>query len=162
MTIFLLSDTHLNHRNIIKYCNRPFSDVDEMNDTIVKNWNKTVKEDDTVHFLGDLCFPRGEKDAEYWLSKLNGKINTSIKGNHDKEGIDSYYLDYKGYTFMLVHFPQNRGDWENWMIHGHKHSNDINTFPFINMKNKTVNVSVEMINYTPVNIDRIIEEIEVC
>jgi len=158
MTIFLISDTHLNHKNIIKYCNRPFTSVEEMNDVIVKNWNSVVKEDDTVHFLGDLCFPRGYKTAEWWLSQLNGKINATIKGNHDKKGIDSYFLEYKGYTFKLVHFPQNRGDWDGVLLHGHIHNNNVKEYPFINYENKTVNVSVEMIDYTPISIEDLISK----
>ena len=160
--IYVISDLHLNHKNIIKYCNRPFSSVEEMNNTILRNWNKTVKDNDFVYLVGDLCFDgkRGVTAAD-WLNRLNGEV-LLIRGNHDKSGVERCFLEYKGYGFLLVHFPQNREKWENWMIHGHKHSNDVNTFPFVNMKNKTVNVSVEMINYTPVSIDRIIEEIEGC
>ena len=49
--IFLISDLHLDHYNIIKYCNRPFSSVREMNYLIVNNWNTTVKDNDIVYFL---------------------------------------------------------------------------------------------------------------
>ena len=52
--IYFISDTHFNHNNIIKYCNRPFKSINEMNQTIINNWNKTVKADDEIYHLGDL------------------------------------------------------------------------------------------------------------
>lgn len=76
---YLISDLHLNHANIIKYCGRPFRNVEEMNATLVGNWNRVVKEDDTVFFLGDLAFGR---DPLSWLEELNGHI-VLIKGSHD-------------------------------------------------------------------------------
>ena len=57
--VWVTSDTHFNHANIIKYCNRPFSSVEEMNETIIANWNKVVSEDDMVYHLGD--FALGDK-----------------------------------------------------------------------------------------------------
>ena len=42
--VFFTSDTHFWHENIIKFCNRPFSSIEEMNDTIIENWNKVVDE----------------------------------------------------------------------------------------------------------------------
>ena len=83
--IYLISDTHFNHANIIKYCNRPFSDVEEMNKTIIKDWNNVVRYNDTVYFLGDLILSKnkGKRARELINSILNGNI-TIIKGNHDK------------------------------------------------------------------------------
>ena len=82
MKIFVISDPHFNHSNIIPYSNRPFSSVKEMDETIIANWNKTVGPNDTVFCLGDFCF--GTKDnIPYYARQLNGR-KILIKGNHDR------------------------------------------------------------------------------
>ena len=53
--LFFTSDTHFNHTNILQYCNRPFKIVDQMNETIITNWNNVVEPDDIVFHLGDFC-----------------------------------------------------------------------------------------------------------
>lgn len=78
---YFTSDFHFNHANVIKYCNRPFETVDQMNEVLLKAWNEVVKPEDTVYFLGDFCF--NPQKALEWLSKLNGEI-IFISGNHDK------------------------------------------------------------------------------
>ncbi len=79
--LYFISDTHFNHKNIIKYCNRPFEDIEEMNDYIIKQWNKMVKIEDIVYHLGDLVLGNSI-EAEKVLIQLNG-IKYLIKGNHD-------------------------------------------------------------------------------
>jgi calcineurin-like phosphoesterase family protein len=56
--IFFTSDTHFYHTNIIKYCNRPFSSVEEMNQKLIENWNNTISEHDTIFHLGDFMFKK--------------------------------------------------------------------------------------------------------
>ena len=51
MKIFVTADTHFNHENIIKYCNRPFKDVNEMNEVIINNWNSVVSKDDIIYHI---------------------------------------------------------------------------------------------------------------
>ena len=162
--IFLVADLHLNHTNIIKYCNRPFSSVEEMNRVIINNWNKVVKKADTVYLIGDLAFSKNGLKPKYWASKLNGNI-VLIRGNHDKNvsGIYWKYRDhlfYNGYNFLLVHNPHNRGSWKDWMIHGHVHNGKLEKYPFINVERKTINVGVELLNYTPISIENLIKRIE--
>ena len=86
---FFTSDTNFYHDNILKYCNRPFSSVDDMNEKLIKNWNSVVGENDIVWHLGDFCFGRKENVSEI-LPKLNGKINL-VMGNHDRQKVKFYY-----------------------------------------------------------------------
>jgi len=159
MKIFVIGDLHLDHTNIIKYCNRPFSSAEEMNKVIINNWNNTVKQGDLVYFLGDMGFGRKSRKTDYWLDKLSGKI-IFIKGNHDRSKkikfLDSVTLKYKDHKFLLRHNPENAPKrWKEWIIHGHHHNNDLKNYPFINGKKKTINVGVEVIDYKPLDIDKL-------
>ncbi len=153
MSTFITSDLHLGHKNIIHHCDRPFENLDQMNKTIVNNWNNIIKPHDKVFFLGDLTF-RSYR-TEFWIPLLNGKI-TFIKGNHDWFN-DTYYLDshilkYKGYLYYLVHNPRNvPEEWQGWAICGHTH----NKTPFFNKKQKRFNISSDVTNFKPVNMDYI-------
>jgi len=147
---FLISDTHFDHANIIRYTNRPFSDVHSMNRALIQNWNSVVGLGDRVFFLGDLTYGRQHKPVSYWLHRLNGR-KTMVKGSHDKEvhhTVDNLVVDCHGIKFYLVHDPSDIPDeWEGWKIFGHIH----NKGDFIDFKQKRINVSVEQINYTPIN-----------
>jgi calcineurin-like phosphoesterase family protein len=163
--IFLISDLHLNHENIIRYCKRPFRSKNEMNEALVNNWNSTVRTSDLIFFLGDLAFGTNSRSIDYWLDKLKGK-KVFIRGNHDTqpftkalEAPNHYFIRYKEQSFMLTHNPIRPQYWNGWVIHGEKHNNNLEKYPFINKEEKTINVSVEVINYKPISLDRIISEI---
>lgn len=78
--IFLTSDLHIYHTNVIKYCGRPFTSVEEMNEMLVKNWNEVVGPEDTVYCLGD--FSMAFRPVETFTRRLNGK-KYLVPGNHD-------------------------------------------------------------------------------
>jgi calcineurin-like phosphoesterase family protein len=78
--IYFTSDPHFWHANVIKYCGRPFAHVDEMNDAMIKNWNATVKPEDTVYCLGD--FSLAIRPVEAYTGLLNG-TKYLVPGNHD-------------------------------------------------------------------------------
>ena len=84
MNIFIVSDTHFHHSNIIKFCNRPYADADEMDEALIENWNKVVKPQDKVYHLGDVYFKQKNKNTDFGiLSRLNGTKNLVV-GNHDE------------------------------------------------------------------------------
>ncbi len=88
MKVFVISDTHFGHKNIIDYCNRPFKSTEEMDEALIKNWNETVSNDDVVIHLGD--FGLGKKEYIASIAKrLNGK-KILIMGNHDNWSEQTY------------------------------------------------------------------------
>ena len=154
--VWLISDLHFDHENIIRYCNRPFANAEEMNRVLLENWNSTILVGDEVYFLGDMSFGRGSRPPSFWLGKLNGKVYF-VKGNHDREKIamkQSEFLEYSGRKFLLIHDPANKPvNWEGWTIHGHVHNHDLEKYPFINGEKKTINVSAELVGYKPVSLE---------
>jgi len=155
-SVFVISDLHLNHENIISYCKRPFDSVREMNRVLIKNWNYVVKPNDTVYFVGDMTLGNSDK----FIEKLNGNIYF-IWGNHDQtDDVDSMYeslpLSYKGIEFLFVHDPViTQSGFKGWTIHGHYHNNHPRLFPFFDPEKKRINVSVELVKYQPVLLDYI-------
>ena len=71
--IYFISDTHFYHEKIIEYANRPFKDIEEMNNTLIDNWNNRVKHKEEVYNLGDFSFGNKGQTLDS-LEKLNEKI----------------------------------------------------------------------------------------
>ena len=152
--IFIAADLHLDHKNIIRYCHRPFRSVQQMNSRLVSNWNRIVRKNDVVYFLGDLAMKRPGKGTDYWYRRLNGRIKF-IQGNHDRSRRIKMYrtkkLTYQGETFLLIHDPAHiPKSWKGWVIHGHKHNN--RGAKLVNKERKWINASIELTNYRPINI----------
>lgn len=164
--MFLFSDAHFDHRKIIGYCRRPFRTVESMNKELLSNWNHSVRESDSIYFLGDMTYGKRRRPIDYWLGKLNGDVHY-IRGNHDTDKIERasviptrFCIRYGDYKFLLMHDPYRPHGYDGWIIHGDKHNNSMERYPFINQKTKTVNVCAEMVNYTPQSLDGIISLIE--
>ena len=83
MDVFFTSDLHLGHENALRFDNRCFANVDEMNAELVKRWNAKVKPGDIVYVLGDMIWKMQDDQVHKLLNKLNGQI-ILIKGNHDR------------------------------------------------------------------------------
>lgn len=158
--IYFISDTHFSHANIIKFCNRPFKDITEMNETIIKNWNRVVGKNDIVFFLGDFHLGKNKDgEEEALVRRLNGRKKL-LMGNHDKgkaeyylsigfEEVFTYPIVYKKF-FILSHKPIAETDGTGFLnIHGHIHNNGYREIEEANLDNY-FNVSVEVINYTPI------------
>jgi len=107
-------------------------------------------------------FGRGSRETDYWLKRLNGRIYF-LNGNHEtKSRITKFYdkliIKYRGKRFLLLHDPKDiPTDWDGWTICGHHHNNYPIDFPFINGKTRLINVGVELLNYAPLNIERLFE-----
>jgi len=84
MTVYVYSDTHFDHNNIRKYCDRPFDSGCEMNQQMIKYWNSVVSKEDTVIFGGDLSITGSAKRAVELDEQLNGHI-ILLKGNRSEE-----------------------------------------------------------------------------
>lgn len=164
--IYVFSDAHFDHANIIRYCRRPFHSVRQMNEKLKQNWNYTVKEYETIFYLGDMVGGRPRHPIDYWLGHLNGE-KLFIRGNHDTDIItratvipSRYGIKYGSYEFLLSHDPHRPLGYDGWIIHGDKHNNSMYRYPFINQETKTVNVCAEMVNYTPITLSKLISLLE--
>ena len=164
--IWVVSDTHFDHKNIITYCARPYKTVEEMNRDIVKKWNSVVRSGDIVYHLGD--FGMGNKEAvTRWRRALNGRIRL-IKGNHDDHS-NQWYRDC-GFEevydrpiliqdfFILSHAPlafmNDNIPFVN--IYGHMH-NDERWRPFTK---HSFNACLEVNGYMPILFEDIKNKIE--
>jgi calcineurin-like phosphoesterase family protein len=159
---YLIGDTHFDHENIIQYCKRPFSSAEEMNNVILDNWRGVVGKDDVVFFMGDMAFGKGSRQADYWLKQLNGDI-IFFRGNHDRSNkvhyMQSMILQIMGKDFLFLHDTRHVPlGWNGWVVHGHNHNNYLSKYPLVNGDRRTINVSVENINYTPILLEDLINE----
>ena len=164
MIDYITSDLHLGHENIIEYCNRPFDSLEEMNQTLITNWNQTISPSDKVLFLGDLAMAPKEQAINYFR-QLNGNI-TFIRGNHDGDNLDETIQVFetvtfknKGIRYICSHYPKFPPT-ENHLtynLHGHTHNNETDDYPFWNPNHNTFNFSVELTNYRPVPFSKINE-----
>lgn len=154
--IFFTSDTHFNHANIIRYCNRPFKNVTEMDETLIANWNSVVGPKDTVYHLGDFCFG----NALDYLEKLNGFIY-HICGNHEKPLINAVGVHKVPFIrtakipeypdIIMSHFAMrvwNKSHFNSWHLYGHSHG----TLPG---QGKSFDVGVDCWEFRPVSLDQI-------
>ena len=172
--IFFVSDTHFDHSRIIQYSSRPYSDVSEMNEALISNWNALVQQKDIVWHLGDFSFGNFDK-IKVVLSRLNGHINLCL-GNHDQEIIKHKaallqdkllnsiqdYAELKGLLpdrqiIVLHHYAQrvwNKSHHNAIHLWGHSHGS---LPPF----GKSVDVGVDCkeitSDYRPVSLDEIVK-----
>lgn len=168
MNLFFVSDTHFGHKNIIKYCNRPFRDVDEMDEAMIRNWNSTVGHSDVVIHLGDVGFTKKLRSI---VSRLNGK-KILIRGNHDNRTSDRKFLemgfvdiqkepfDYMG--FVLSHYPVGSVMYRHLKdvpldgkinLYGHVHNGT--EFDILRDSPNHLCLCVEHTRYRPVSIDEV-------
>jgi len=126
--IWFTADWHLDHYNIIRYCDRPFRNAHEMNGALLLNALEVVGPNDTLYVLGDFAFGRDVYDA--YAAALNWHCQTVfLRGNHDAKQADTDGLaaemKHNKRRYYLCHYP-----WSTWrpntvMLHGHSHGNHL-------------------------------------
>ncbi len=149
MKIFVCSDTHFGHANIIRYCSRPFANANDMDNALIERWNSRVSEADIVYFLGDFAFTSIDRMKEIF-ARLHFSACYFVPGNHDKKlkdywefslcdridrveairSVDEAKID--GRHFVLCHYPMESWDRSfhgSIHLHGHCHSTPGNIKP---------------------------------
>lgn len=164
--IYLYSDPHFGHKNILSLAKRPFSSIEDMDKTLIRNYNTVVKPEDDVYFLGDVGYKTNVNRVVGILRGLSGR-KFLIKGNHDYKSLknpnfiscfewvkDYYELDYMKRTYVMFHYPihsWNRMFRGSVCLFGHSHGK-------IKDESKLwidVGVDNPVCAYAPISIDRI-------
>lgn len=166
--IYYISDLHLGHTNIISMGNRPYSDVDQMDENLIEKWNSKVEKNDVVYFLGDFSMKLSKERVLDYLARLNG-VKYFLKGNHDKWSflkeakekglIQDYFDSYKeindgGRFVILCHYPLvtwNGMYRKSYHIYGHVHQNIVEPIT------RRYCACVEVTNYEPKTLDELIQ-----
>jgi len=168
---FIISDTHFGHQGACEFTveggakMRPWDNIEEMDEAMVENWNKTVGPKDKIYHLGDVVINRRHLKT---LARLNGR-KILIRGNHDIFRTSEYlpyfeeiYGSYKLDNFILTHIPihpKSLARWAKGNIHGHLHTYRVkHEDGTIDTRYKCV--SVEQINYTPIKFHELMEIIK--
>ena len=169
MKVWVTSDTHFSHFNIIKYCNRPFPTIDLMNSALIHNWNEDIASDDIVIFCGDFCFARTAEAAqttERFASALNGR-KVIVKGNHDFKKFRytdvgfraEFYQEFHFGRFLFCHRPDKLKEWHeefDFVWYGHTHQN----YPEVTFLN-CINACLDANNLHPIDITDYFTEKEI-
>lgn len=175
--LFFTSDSHWGHYNIIKYCNRPFNSVLEMQEALIEKWNQVVPKNGIVFHLGDI-FICNQRIANDILGRLNGSIYL-IQGNHDqtinkivknchKYNNSTKIIKMESNYFItiiednqhihLYHYPissWNKKNHNSWHLHGHCHSNLDNSNETLN--SKRLDVGVDSHDFYPLSYEKVKE-----
>ena len=179
MKTFFMSDPHYDHANILTFLDkegnktRPFNSLEEMQETMVRNHNAVVGPEDKVYMLGDIVM---KKNSIRFLERLNGR-KTLIAGNHDIFNTKEYlkvfdnvrgYKMYPNYGIIMSHIPVHPAQLEyrfKFNVHGHLHTNHvmrtIANGKETHIKDKRyLNISVEQINYTPIEFEEVLTRLK--
>ena len=172
--IYITADLHFNHNKPFIYKERGFNSVEEMNNQILDNWNKTITDNDEVYILGDLML--GDNDSGIKLiNQLNGNKHI-ILGNHDTNARIVKYLTilncasigfaerlkYNKHSFYLTHYPTITANYDDYKtggvinLCGHTHTN--NAFSDFD-KGLIYHCELDAHNCYPISIDKILADI---
>ncbi len=182
--IFFTGDLHFGHENAIKFDNRPFQTVEEMDEALITKWNNKVGKGDLVYVLGDMIWKSRNNDAVSLIKSLNGQI-ILIKGNHDRflhnaqaKAALAGLKDYEDISVTLADGTVRRCILSHYFIpfyvghryqaihlHAHSHTSEeadmeVRISKMLNdsgFRNEIYNVGCMYWNYEPVTLDEILE-----
>jgi len=164
--IFLISDTHFGHTNILNFTRadgtlvRPgFRNTHEMDEKIIENWNKVIRPQDKVYHLGDV-YIGSQQNCKHILMRLNGHKRL-VLGNHDKgkDTVLNTYFDkidmwriFKEFNLILSHIPLREDQLRKveYNVHGHIHQQRSPSEMY-------KCVCVEHTDYTPIHIEEVLK-----
>lgn len=165
--IFYTADLHFGFDGIIEKAGRPFSSSKEMDETIIKNWNAAVSDNDTVYLVGDIGNYALPFPAEQ-LGKLRGRKHL-IRGNHDtcieeQELLLDYFesvtdfleIDDGAFHITLCHYPLVYIQ-SGYMIHGHLHNARRKGYQILTQLPRNLNAGVDINDFRPVTLEQLIE-----
>ena len=159
MKYYFTSDLHFCHENIIKYCKRPFRNIEHMHKELIKRWNARITPEDTVIHVGDFGF---SKNAFAMKDRLNGNI-IFIKGNHDRNNkiktrIASLVFQIEGHLYNVVHDPAYANVNYEINITGHVHDKwEIKRIKKGYAFTDCINVGVDVWNFYPITYEEIMQ-----
>ena len=170
--VYLTSDLHFGHKNIIKYTNRPFASVQEMDAALIENWNRVVRENDEVYILGDFTM-QDERIADSLLLRLHGR-KYLVRGNHDyfaekyRGAMLGWIKDYHELKFnksflVFSHYPfaeWNRSHHGAYCLHGHQHNHSDYNLRQRKEGIRRYDVGVDANGFAPVPLEKIISFFE--
>lgn len=166
--IFLCSDHHFHHSNILTFKRndgnplRVFEDVNHMNEYMVMQHNRVVRPNDKVYFLGDVTMGKNTKALEI-IGRMNGE-KVLIKGNHDLASANMYLAHFKDIRgtyqldgMLLSHIPVHSGSLSRWScnVHGHLHYNVVEN-EHGHPDSRYQSVCMERLDdYTPISLEQL-------
>lgn len=171
---YYIGDIHFGHSNVIRMDGRPFSNIEEMEDVIITNWNSVVKDTDHVYIVGDFSY-KGGKPADYYLKKLKG-IKHLVIGNHEKaiisnekaksllESMDFMYdIVDNGHRVIICHYPL--AEWNGYFrnayhVYAHIHNNKNLAYEYMKNLDKALNAGCMINGFYPVTLDQLIKNNE--
>lgn len=156
--LYVTADLHLGHKNIIEYENRPFASTDEMDKTIIGNFNNIIKPDDVIYHIGDYCIGKPDR----YLEKFTGNW-FFLWGNHDKAFSYIPYsisLKYAGRLIVMCHFPEffrENPPPADLYLTAHSHSR-FKSAIINNLQKPTplINVGIDNYGYKPVDVNSLL------
>jgi len=176
--IWFTSDTHFGHTNILKFGKgRPFSNIEEMDETIIQHWNETVSEGDRVYHLGDFSFSKPERTLD--IAKMLKGQKFLVEGNHDKSDrrfssvllkefvwVKPYFKlkvedkDHEAGRQNIVLFHYAIESWDTrhygtWHLHGHSHGNLLSPD-----WQQRLDVGVDMHDFRPISYEQVKEHMK--